>query len=60
MNFDVPDDIVICSESRQQLEENLERWRFTLEKRGMKVSEQKGDQWKSQAPRSRGGEGAGV
>ncbi|KAK3556661.1 hypothetical protein QTP70_011927 [Hemibagrus guttatus] len=32
------DDIVICSESRKQLEENLERWRFALERRGMKVS----------------------
>ncbi|KAK3518100.1 hypothetical protein QTP70_033322 [Hemibagrus guttatus] len=32
------DDIVICSESREQVEENLERWRFELERRGMKVS----------------------
>ncbi|KAK3566282.1 hypothetical protein QTP86_030576 [Hemibagrus guttatus] len=32
------DDIVICSESREQLEENLKRWRFALERRGMKVS----------------------
>ncbi|KAK3562864.1 hypothetical protein QTP86_011102 [Hemibagrus guttatus] len=32
------DDIVICSESRAQVEENLERWRFALERRGMKVS----------------------
>ncbi|KAK3573699.1 hypothetical protein QTP86_032064 [Hemibagrus guttatus] len=31
------DDIVICSESREQVEENLERWRFVLERRGMKV-----------------------
>ena len=35
------DDIVICSESRQQLEENLERWMFVLERRGMKVSRSK-------------------
>ncbi|KAK3540843.1 hypothetical protein QTP86_002359 [Hemibagrus guttatus] len=32
------DDIVICSESREQVEENLERWRFALERREMKVS----------------------
>ncbi|KAK3528390.1 hypothetical protein QTP86_034256, partial [Hemibagrus guttatus] len=29
------DDIVICSESREQVEENLESWRFALERRGM-------------------------
>ncbi|KAK3549965.1 hypothetical protein QTP86_016861 [Hemibagrus guttatus] len=35
------DDIVIWSESREQVEENLERWRFALERRGMKVSHSK-------------------
>ncbi|KAK3560204.1 hypothetical protein QTP86_000674 [Hemibagrus guttatus] len=35
------DDIVICSESREQVEENLKRWRFALERRGMKVSRSK-------------------
>ncbi|KAK3505778.1 hypothetical protein QTP70_004024 [Hemibagrus guttatus] len=35
------DDIVICSESREQVEENLERRRFALERRGMKVSRSK-------------------
>ncbi|KAK3524555.1 hypothetical protein QTP70_029867 [Hemibagrus guttatus] len=37
------DDIVICSESREQVEENLERWRFALKRRGMKVSHSKTD-----------------
>ncbi|KAK3574509.1 hypothetical protein QTP86_008554 [Hemibagrus guttatus] len=35
------DDIVVCSESREQVEENLERWRFALERKGMKVSRSK-------------------
>ncbi|KAK3542457.1 hypothetical protein QTP86_025884, partial [Hemibagrus guttatus] len=35
------DDIVICSESREQVEENLERWRFALERRRMEVSRSK-------------------
>ncbi|KAK3520561.1 hypothetical protein QTP70_027096 [Hemibagrus guttatus] len=35
------DDIVICSEFREQMEENLEGWRFALERRGMKVSRSK-------------------
>ncbi|MCJ8736954.1 hypothetical protein PDJAM_G00018110 [Pangasius djambal] len=37
------DDIVICSESREQVEENLERCRFALERRGMKVSRSKSE-----------------
>ncbi|KAK3570337.1 hypothetical protein QTP86_017152 [Hemibagrus guttatus] len=37
----VEDGSVICSESREQVEENLERWRFALERRGMKVSHSK-------------------
>ena len=35
------DDIVICSETKQQAEDNLERWRYALERRGMKVSRSK-------------------
>ncbi|KAK3536886.1 hypothetical protein QTP86_027004 [Hemibagrus guttatus] len=35
------DDIVICSESREQLEESLKRWRFAVERRGMKISRSK-------------------
>lgn len=31
------DDIIICSESKEQLEENLEWWRYILGRRGMKV-----------------------
>ncbi|KAK4328611.1 hypothetical protein Pmani_000982 [Petrolisthes manimaculis] len=33
------DDIVICSESREEVEVELERWRYALERRGMKVNE---------------------
>ena len=33
------DDIVICGEERGQVEENLERWRFALERRGMRVKQ---------------------
>ena len=29
------DDIVICSETKQQAEDNLERWRYAHEYRGM-------------------------
>ena len=35
------DDIVICSESKEQVEEKLESWRCALEKRGMKVNRKK-------------------
>ncbi|XP_051790978.1 uncharacterized protein LOC127529870 [Erpetoichthys calabaricus] len=35
------DDIVIYSDSRDQVEETLERWRTALERRGMKVSRNK-------------------
>ena len=35
------DDIVICSESREQVEEKLERRWYVLERRGMKVSRSK-------------------
>ena len=34
------DDIVICSESKEQMEEKLDRWRYALERRGMKVNRQ--------------------
>ena len=35
------DDIVICSESKEQVKRSLERWRYALERRGMKVSRSK-------------------
>lgn len=33
-------DTLICSESREQMEKRLERWRYVLETRGMKGSKQ--------------------
>ena len=35
------DDIVICSESKDQVEEKLESWRYAWERRGMKVNRRK-------------------
>ena len=35
------DDIVICKETREEVEWNLECWRYVLERRGMKVSRSK-------------------
>ncbi|KAI5104378.1 hypothetical protein C0J45_6004 [Silurus meridionalis] len=35
------DDIAICGQSRKQVEKSLERWRYALERRGMKVSRSK-------------------
>ena len=35
------DDIVICKETREEVELRLESWRYALEKRGMKVSRSK-------------------
>ena len=35
------DDIVICRGSREQVEKKLERWRYDLERKGMKVSHSK-------------------
>ena len=35
------DDIVICGETREEVEANLERWRYATERRGMRVSRSK-------------------
>ena len=35
------DDIVICKETREELERRLESWKYALERRGMKVSRSK-------------------
>ena len=32
------DDIVICEETREEVEWRLESWRYALERRGMKAS----------------------
>ena len=32
------DNIVICSENREQVEESLERWKYAVERRRMKAS----------------------
>lgn len=33
------DDLMVCSESRELMEQNLQEWRYALARRGMKVSE---------------------
>ena len=35
------DDIVICKETREEVEQRLESWKYALERRGMKVSRSK-------------------
>ena len=35
------DDVVICEETREEVEQRLESWRHALERRGMKVSRSK-------------------
>ena len=40
-NMVFADDIVICNESKEQVERSLERWRYALGRRGMKVSRNK-------------------
>ena len=35
------DDIVICKETRKEVEQRLESWRYALERRGMKVTRSK-------------------
>ena len=40
-NMMFADDIVICSENKEQVERSLERWRYAFERRGTKVSRRK-------------------
>ncbi len=35
------DDIVICCENQEEVETELKRWRYSLERRGLKVSRTK-------------------
>ena len=35
------DDIVICKETRKEVEQRLESWRYALKRRGMKISRSK-------------------
>ena len=35
------DDIVICEETREEVERRLESWKYALEKRGIKLSRSK-------------------
>ena len=35
------DDILICKETREEVEQRLDSWRYALERRGMKVSRSK-------------------
>ena len=39
------DDIVICEETREEVEQRLESWKYALERRGMKVSRSKTEYW---------------
>lgn len=54
------DDLVICSESRQQVEETQERWRYAPERRQQNrihLCEGEGHRWKDEHARSLGSEG---
>lgn len=33
------DDLMVCSESKELMEQSLQGWRYALARRGMKVSE---------------------
>ena len=35
------DDIVICEETREEVERRFESWKYALERKGMKVSRSK-------------------
>ena len=52
------DDIVVCSESEEQVEEKLERWRYALDRRGMSRKEKDGIHVCEREPGQRHGENA--
>ncbi|ROT72113.1 hypothetical protein C7M84_009515 [Penaeus vannamei] len=40
-NMMFADDVVLCAREKRELEEDLEQWRYALERRGMKISKSK-------------------
>ncbi|KAI5619406.1 hypothetical protein C0J50_21026 [Silurus asotus] len=49
------EDFVNCGKISEQVKKSLETWRYTLERRGMKVSRKKETKWKGSKARNIGG-----